>query len=59
MRASQWNLCLIIKKLPTHSRHMRPTIVIHQEEPRAYCISVSSEDFIPVPVPGRVLLDHH
>ncbi|KAJ8358729.1 hypothetical protein SKAU_G00152540 [Synaphobranchus kaupii] len=32
---------------------MRPVIVLHQEEPRAHCTSVRSdnrsEDFIPVP----------
>ncbi|KAJ8342163.1 hypothetical protein SKAU_G00320910 [Synaphobranchus kaupii] len=41
------------RELPTHSGHMRPGIVLHQEEPRAHCTSVKSdnrsEDFIPVP----------
>ncbi|KAJ8374091.1 hypothetical protein SKAU_G00046710 [Synaphobranchus kaupii] len=43
----------ISEELPTHSGHMRPGIVLHQEEPRAHCTSVRSdnhsEDFIPVP----------
>ena len=29
----------VIQDLPTHSDHMRPGIVLHQEEPRAYCTS--------------------
>ncbi|KAJ8345989.1 hypothetical protein SKAU_G00301820 [Synaphobranchus kaupii] len=43
----------LIQELLTHSGHMRPGIVLHQEEPRAHCTSVRSdnrsEDFIPVP----------
>ena len=43
----------VIQELPIHSRHMRLGIVLHQEEPRAHCTSVrsdnGSEDFIPVP----------
>ena len=43
----------IIQELPTHSGYLRPNIVLHQEEPRAHCTSVrsdnGSEDFILVP----------
>lgn len=44
---------LVIQDLPAHSGHMRPGIVLHQEEPRAHCTCIRSdncsEDFIPVP----------
>ncbi|KAI4878733.1 hypothetical protein NFI96_009793 [Prochilodus magdalenae] len=40
-------------ELPAYSRHMRPGIVVHQEEPRTHCTSAGSdngsEDFIPMP----------
>ena len=43
----------IIQEQPTHSGRMRPNIVLHQEEPRAHCTSIRSdnhsEDFILVP----------
>ena len=39
--------------LSQHSGHMRPGIVLHQEEPRTHCTSIRfenlSEGFIPVP----------
>ncbi len=42
----------IIQKLSTPSGHMRLDFIMHQEEPRAHCTSVRSdnglEDFIPV-----------
>ena len=47
-----------IVSIPSSSRyclhtHMRPGIVVHQEEPRTYCTSVGSDhgfkDFIPIP----------
>ncbi|KAI4871611.1 hypothetical protein NFI96_000999 [Prochilodus magdalenae] len=41
------------KELPAYSRHMRPGIVVHQEEPRTHCTSVGSDngskDFILIP----------
>ncbi|KAI4896776.1 hypothetical protein NFI96_003611 [Prochilodus magdalenae] len=51
--ASQWYHSFILQELPTYSRHMRPGIVVHQEEPRTHCTSVGSdsgsEDFILMP----------
>ena len=42
------------RKLTTHSGHMWPGIVLHQEEPRSHCTSARSdshsEDFILVPL---------
>ncbi|KAI4896330.1 hypothetical protein NFI96_015778 [Prochilodus magdalenae] len=50
--ASQWYQ-FILQELPAYSRHMRPGIVVHQEEPRTHCTSVESdngsEDFILIP----------
>ncbi len=44
---------LIIQELPAHSCHMRPGIVVHQEQPRTHCTSVGSDngskDFILIP----------
>lgn len=39
----------VIQALPTHSGHIRPSIVLHWEESRAHYTSTRSEDFIPVP----------
>ncbi|KAI4885571.1 hypothetical protein NFI96_007362, partial [Prochilodus magdalenae] len=47
--------CEVLEKLelPAYSCHMRPGIVVHQEEPRTHCTSIGSdkgsEDFIPMP----------
>lgn len=46
--------------LHTYSCHLRPGIVVHQEEPRTHCTSVESDnctkDFIPVP--PSILIRH-
>ena len=43
----------VIQELPTHASHVRPGIVLHQEEPREHCTNVRfdncSEDCILVP----------
>ncbi|KAI4882516.1 hypothetical protein NFI96_018904 [Prochilodus magdalenae] len=48
----------ILQELPAYSRHMRPGIVVHQEEPRTHCNSVGSDngskDFIPMPNSSQV-----
>ena len=41
---SQWHQCLHHPRTATHSVHMRPGVVLQQEEP-----SRRSEDFLPVP----------
>ncbi|CAB1457248.1 unnamed protein product [Pleuronectes platessa] len=50
--------------LPAYACHMRPGIIVHQEEPRTYCTSVGSDhgfkDFIPIPsmdMPPQTITD--
>lgn len=33
-------------QLPAYSRHMRPNIVVHEEEPRTHCISEGSDSWL-------------
>ncbi|KAK1784921.1 hypothetical protein P4O66_018355 [Electrophorus voltai] len=57
------NSAFIIQELSTHSGHMRPGIVLHQEVPRACWTSIrpdnGSDDFIPVPTSSQHAVGYH
>uniref|UniRef100_A0A4W4F863 IQCH-like ATP-grasp domain-containing protein n=1 Tax=Electrophorus electricus TaxID=8005 RepID=A0A4W4F863_ELEEL len=60
---TNFKVAFIIQELSTHSGHMRPGIVLHQEVPRACCTSIrpdnGSDDFIPVPTSSQHAVGYH
>ncbi|XP_019906217.1 uncharacterized protein si:ch211-198p11.6 isoform X1 [Esox lucius] len=47
---------LVFQELPTHSGHMRPGIVLHQEEPRTHCTSVLPVWGLALPLPAVLMI---